>query len=237
MQLIGLALLTAVIAYSFGEREFGEISAFDGRALVIVLVGSIAAILTSSTARDSLRTLLCVRELFPFAGTLDSGTQRLERDRAEFARLWRDGNRAQAVELAERSGSPVVRRMLELVLGRASEKATDTVFLELRHAELSRWQPAALNWQLMAKLGPSMGMVGTITGMIQLFRGMGADNFNIGAAMSMALVSTLYGVAFGAGMAGPVGHFLRTLLDERLGVVSRCRQTTIELADTAARRA
>jgi len=45
--------------------------------------------------------------------------------------------------------------------------------------------------------------VGTITGMIQLFRNMSADNLNIGAAMSLALLATLYGVAFGAGAPGP----------------------------------
>lgn len=236
MQIIGIGLLFAVLAYGFADRQLGEITAFDGRALIIVVVGSIAAIITSSSGRDSLRTLLCLREVFPFTGTLARGTRVLEQDRAEFTRLWREGSRAQAVELAERSASPVMQRLLALVVGRASEKTVDTVFLELRHAELSRWQPATYNWQLLAKLGPSMGMVGTITGMIQLFRGMGADNFSIGAAMSMALVSTLYGITFGMGMAGPVGHYLRTLLDERLGVVARCRQSAVELADAGPRR-
>ena len=74
-------------------------------------------------------------------------------------------------------------------------------------------------------------MVGTITGMIQLFRSMGEDNMNIGAAMSLALVATLYGVAFGAGVAGPIGHYLRGLLDDRLGALERCRQSVLELAD------
>lgn len=236
MQIVGVGLLVAVLVYAFGERRLDEITAFDGRAAIIVLVGSLAAILTSSKARDSLRTLLCLRELFPFAGTLDRGSQSLEREREEFTRLWRAGQRSQAVAVAEQSGSPVMHRMLELVLARASARTTETAFLELRHAELARWQPATFNWQLLAKLGPSMGMVGTITGMIQLFRGMGAEDFSIGAAMSMALVSTLYGVAFGAGIAAPVGHYLRTLLDERLGVVARCRQSAVELAEMPGRR-
>ena len=76
-------------------------------------------------------------------------------------------------------------------------------------------------------------MVGTITGMIQLFRNMGSDDLNIGSAMSLALVATLYGVAFGAGVAGPIGHYLRGLLDERLGVLERCKQTVLELVERA----
>ncbi|MCA9547247.1 MAG: MotA/TolQ/ExbB proton channel family protein, partial [Myxococcales bacterium] len=89
--------------------------------------------------------------------------------------------------------------------------------------------PPIANWELLARLGPSFGMVGTVTGMIQLFQNMGDENLNLGAAISLALVATLYGIAFGAGVAGPIGHFLRTQLDERLGVLDRCRQTVTEL--------
>ena len=89
------------------------------------------------------------------------------------------------------------------------------------------WQ-AIGNWELLAKLAPSFGMVGTITGMIQLFRSLGEDT-NMGAAISLALLATLYGVAFGAGVAGPIGHYLRTLLDERLGALERCEQSVAEL--------
>jgi flagellar motor component MotA len=89
-----------------------------------------------------------------------------------------------------------------------------------------------LHWELLSKLGPSFGMIGTITGMIQLFRGMGADNANMGAAMSLALTATLYGVAFGAGLAGPIGHYLGGLLDERLGVLDRCEATVKDLVSS-----
>lgn len=230
MQLIGLALLVVVVLFGFDDREMGQVRAFDLHALVIVLGGSAAAILTASRSRDSLRTLTCLRELLPFTGTLDRGTAELEAARLRFAELWRDGRRAQAVELAEQSTLPPVRAMLELVLARAGVDRADTVFMELRHATLTRWQPATSNWEMLARLGPSFGMVGTVTGMIQLFQSMGQDDLDIGAAISLALVATLYGIAFGAGVAGPIGHYLRSLLDARLGVLSRCRQTAVELA-------
>lgn len=231
MRILGVGLLLLVIAFGFSEREMTQVSAFDLHALVMVLGGSLAAILISSTARDTLRTLVCVRELLPLTGTLEPGTQRLEAQRAQFVELWRQGKRSQAVELAEGSEAPAIHKMLELVLARATQRTTDAAFLELRHAELSRWQPPTTNWDLLARLGPSFGLIGTITGMVQLFRNMGNDNLNIGAAMSLALVSTLYGLALGAGVAGPVGHYLRGLLDERLGALSRCQQSVLELAE------
>lgn len=229
MQLVGLALLVFVVRYGFVDRTDATISPLDMHAFVMVMGGSLSAILVSSTALTALRTFLCLRELVPFLGTLERGTTALEADRLKLAELWLSGRRAQAVEFSEQSAYPAIKRMLALVLSRAPEEATRAAFTELRHAELGRWQPAISNWEVLAKLAPSFGMVGTITGMIQLFRNMGADSMNIGSAISLALLATLYGVAFGAGVAGPIGHFLRGLLDERLGALERCEQSVAEL--------
>ncbi|NBW82477.1 hypothetical protein EBR21_12050, partial [bacterium] len=68
-----------------------------------------------------------------------------------------------------------------------------------------------------------------ITGMIQLFKNMTSDSTNIGTAMSLAMTATLYGVAFGAGIAGPISHYLNTLLDERIGLVERCQKSVNDL--------
>jgi flagellar motor component MotA len=229
VQLIGLAVLVFVVWFGFVDRSHKTISALDLHALVMVLGGSMAAILVSSSTATAVRTLLCLRELLPALGTLAPGTEALEAERVKLSGLWLDGKRAQAVDLAENSAFASISRMLPLVLSRAPEEATRATFTELRHAELSRWQPAISNWELLAKLAPSFGMVGTITGMIQLFKNMGEDNLDMGAALSLALLATLYGVAFGAGVAGPIGHYLRSLLDERLGAVERCEQSVGEL--------
>ena len=237
MQILGLALLAFVVWYGFGERHDTTISAFDSHAAVMVLGGSLAAVMVSSSTVTTWRTLVCLRELLPGLGVLQRRTEALEAERVELVALWLDGKRAQAVELAERSEFPSIERMLALVLQRAPEEATRAAYTALRHAELSRWQPAVSNWELLAKLAPSFGMVGTITGMIQLFKGMGEDDLNIGAALSLALLATLYGVAFGAGVAGPIGHYLRGLLDERLGAIERCEQSVAELVARSSARA
>ena len=229
MQILGLGLLVFVVQYGFADRGTTTVSAFDPHALVMVLGGSLSAILVSSSSSTTWRTLACLRELVPGARTIQRATEAIEVERKKFAELWLDGKRAQAVEVAEKSAFAPIQRMLPLVLGRAPEEASRATYTELRHAELSRWQPAIGNWELLAKLGPSFGMVGTITGMVKLFQSMGNGNMDLGAAISLALVATLYGVAFGAGIAGPIGHYLRNLLDERLGAVERCEQSANEL--------
>ncbi|MEN0064896.1 MAG: MotA/TolQ/ExbB proton channel family protein [Myxococcota bacterium] len=236
MQLIGLLLLAFVVWYGFGERTDQTISAFDMHAFVVVLGGSLSAIMVSSSVATTLRTLTALREAIPGLGVLGPGNDALEADRAQLVELWMDGKRAQAVQLAESSPFPAIARMVDLVLNRAPDETTKAAFTELTHQELSRWQPAVANWELLSKLAPSFGMVGTITGMIQLFRTLGEDT-NMGAAISLALLATLYGVAFGAGVAGPIGHYLRSLLDERLGVLERCEHSVNDLIARSGRAA
>ncbi|HZH16222.1 MAG TPA: MotA/TolQ/ExbB proton channel family protein [Archangium sp.] len=235
MQIIGFVLLGFIIWYGFKDRSDAVISAFDAHAMVMVLVGSCSAVLVSSSHTTAWRTILCLRELIPGLALFGRTTRAMEAERDQLSALWRDGKRSQAVDLAGNSRFPAVKQMLELILNRANEASSNKTFTELRHEEISRWQPAIHNWEMLAKLGPAFGMVGTITGMIQLFRNMSSENLNIGASMSLALLATLYGVAFGAGVAGPIGHFLNGQLDDRLGFLERCEKTVNEIVSRGER--
>jgi chemotaxis protein MotA len=235
VQIIGFVLLGFIIWYGFKDRSDAVISAFDAHAMVMVLVGSCSAVLVSSSHTTAWRTILCLRELIPGLALFGRTTRAMEAERDQLSALWREGKRSQAVDLAGKSRFPAVKQMLELILNRANEASSNKTFTELRHEEISRWQPAIHNWEMLSKLGPAFGMVGTITGMIQLFRNMSSENLNIGAAMSLALLATLYGVAFGAGVAGPVGHFLNGLLDDRLGFLERCEKSVNEIVSRGER--
>jgi chemotaxis protein MotA len=223
-------LLGFIVWFGFSNRGADQvISAFDLHAAVMVVVGSIAAVLISSDTTTAMRTIACLRELIPGLRVFSRVTGEMEKEREQVYTLWRDGRRSAALAVAEQSRFAAVKQMVDLIINRAPGEASGRVFLELRHEEISRFQPAINNWEMLSKLGPAFGMVGTITGMVQMFRNMSADNLNIGASMSLALLATLYGVTFGAGIAGPVGHFLNGLLDDRLGALERCEKTVNEL--------
>jgi len=230
MQIVGFILLGAIIWMGFTQNDTNQVvSPFNLHALLMVSVGSLAAVLISSTGQTALRTLAFLRELVPGLRVFSTTTKEMEAEREQLYALWREGKKSSALSLAEKSKFAAVKQMVDLVLNRSPEVSSAKVFLELRHEEIARMQPAVHNWEMLSKLGPAFGMVGTITGMIQLFRNMSADNLNIGAAMSLALLATLYGVAWGAGMCGPIGHYLNNLLDERLGFYERCEKSVNEL--------
>jgi len=229
MQIFGLLLLAFVVAFGFSDRGAAQVSPFDLHAAIMVVLGSTAAVLVSSNHVTAMRTIACLRELIPRFRVYARTTAAMEAERERLCSLWHDGKRSVALDLADKSSFASIKQMVELILNRSPQAASSKVFLEQRHDEISHWQPAINNWEMLSKLGPSFGMVGTITGMIQLFRNMSSENLNIGAAMSLALLATLYGVAFGAGVAGPIGHYLNGLLDERLGFIDRCEKSVNEI--------
>jgi chemotaxis protein MotA len=229
MQLLGVILLFAVIAIGFSSRNMNKVSAFDPHALVMVVFGCVAAVLLGSSRTTALRTVTCLKEFVPGLRRFSRETEEMDEERERICALWREGKKSQVLEIHDKTEFQSTKLIITLLLRRAAGASSEKVFTELRHGEITFLQPAIHNWEMLSKLGPSFGMVGTITGMIQLFKNMTSDNTNIGTAMSLALTATLYGVALGAGIAGPIAHFLNTLLDERIGMVERCLKSVNDL--------
>lgn len=48
-------------------------------------------------------------------------------------------------------------------------------------------------WENLGSYGPAWGMIGTLLGLIDMMRNMGGDTSAVGSAMSLALLTTLYG--------------------------------------------
>jgi len=55
----------------------------------------------------------------------------------------------------------------------------------------------------MGKVSPAYGMIGTVVGLIAMLYNMGEDMSAIGPSMSIALITTLYGVLFATAIFNP----------------------------------
>lgn len=83
----------------------------------------------------------------------------------------------------------------------------------LRHRNESRAErhlAAADMWSAVAELAPSLGMIGTLVGLVRMFMAM-TDPAMIGQAMAIALLSTLYGAVLAALVGMPIAGRLRRL--------------------------
>ena len=82
-----------------------------------------------------------------------------------------------------------VRLMID---GTSPELLKDILETELLH-EMDENRRRVLFWENMGAYAPAWGMVGTLLGLINMMKGMGSDSSAIGAGMSLALITTLYG--------------------------------------------
>lgn len=64
-------------------------------------------------------------------------------------------------------------------------------------------------WENLGAYAPAWGMVGTLLGLINMMKSMGADPGSIGAGMSLALITTLYGSVLANWICIPVAAKLK----------------------------
>lgn len=59
-------------------------------------------------------------------------------------------------------------------------------------------------WEDLGAMAPAWGMVGTLLGLINMMKSMGADVGNIGSGMALALITTLYGSVLANWVCSPI---------------------------------
>lgn len=160
--------------------------------LVLVVGGTFAATLVSRPLRDVVRVLRNIPALLhDQVPRIDADIEQL----LEVAHWHRAGRIRPAEQAAEKSTHPIVRDGAQLVLDREPlEHVVKT--LQWRIAALRSTQGAdAQLLRTMATFAPAFGMLGTLFGLIQMLANLGSAGLpQLGATMSFALVTTLYGL-------------------------------------------
>ena len=184
---------------------------FNIHALVIVLGGTFAAALISFPLSHLWETVkVLFKKVFAQTGVTSQDLIK------EFVRL-SEGYRSDSLFIAQNVDHldyPFLNEALtlfveggipfeemELILNKRAE----VIFLE--HEE------EAYTFKSMARFPPAFGLLGAVMGMISLMQGLGSpDSFKqIGPAMAMAMVATLYGIALANFVLIPVSENLSKL--------------------------
>lgn len=96
-------------------------------------------------------------------------------------------------ENMEKADNEFLKKGIRLIVdGSDPELVKDIMETELYHKEDQEGKRIKF-WQDFGAYAPAWGMVGTLLGLISMLRSMGADTSVIGAGMSLALITTLYG--------------------------------------------
>jgi len=212
LTLVGVMLGGAAIVFGFA-LEGGHFSMlFQFEALVIVLGGTLGAVMIQNTWARFFDAVKQLRLAFVRAQ---------EVDRKHLTDLLEWGDRAKldgllAFESMDVSGiHPFARRGLELLAnGVSTAVLEDALHRELDAYERSRLAAARV-WQQAGGYAPTFGILGSVLGLVQVTSHI-LEPAQLGPGIAVAFIATLYGLAFANLVFLPLYGKLRAQIDSEL---------------------
>ena len=219
----GFVLIAAVFATAREPLMFLNLP-----GLALVVGGTFAATLTSYSLRE---IWAATRALLFDAGSDDRKDHLALKDIIRIAKVLNtDGPRA-AEDSVKTVQSPFLRTGLQLVIdGAPSDQVTEV--LDWRIARIrAHGQAQADVFNVMAVYAPAFGMVGTLLGLVNMLREVGGGIDEIGASLSIALVTTFYGIVLANAFFKPLSVNLRRRAQDRLAILSVAQEALVILAN------
>jgi chemotaxis protein MotA len=174
----------------------------DPLALTIVGGGTVAAVVLRTPLRDLVRGVSALR-------TLPRRRFDAEPLLTQIAALTRIAKRHGVIALdRSKIADPDVAATVAAIVDGAGAEDVEAQLRHLQTARTERHRAAFELWSGAAEAAPAMGMIGTLVGLIRMFTAM-RDPSAIGAAMAVALLTTLYGAALANLVAVPIAARLR----------------------------
>ncbi|WP_175655201.1 flagellar motor protein [Burkholderia ambifaria] len=212
LTLAGVVLGGAAIIFGFA-LEGGHFSMlFQFEALVIVLGGTLGAVMIQNTWARFFDAVKQLRLAFVRAQ---------EVDRKHLTDLLEWGDRAKldgllAFESMDVSGiHPFARRGLELLAnGVSTAVLEDALHRELDAYERSRLAAARV-WHQAGGYAPTFGILGSVLGLVQVTSHI-LEPAQLGPGIAVAFIATLYGLAFANLVFLPLYGKLRAQIDSEL---------------------
>lgn len=175
-------------------------------SLIVTLGGSLFAVLaTADSFHDYLDGLAGLYHAYQKP---QDTTEAVTTQIIEMANTARKEGLLSLDEVANQIEDPFFQKGIKLIVdGSDAELVKDILETELMHRE-ERDKRRIRFWQDLGAYAPAWGMVGTLLGLINMMKSMGNDPGAIGAGMSLALITTLYGSVIANWICIPIARKL-----------------------------
>ncbi|MBI3903650.1 MAG: flagellar motor protein [Nitrosomonadales bacterium] len=163
---------------------------FQGAAFLIVFGGTLGAVMLQNPPKVFVNGIRMVRWVFI---TPQLSPQKLVYQITAWSSLARkDGILALEPQIPTNK-DPFVRKGLQLLVdGNSAEKIREVLEVDISTYDHLQWESARL-WESAAGYSPTIGILGAVLGLIHIMQSL-TDPSKLGAGISVAFVSTIYGV-------------------------------------------
>jgi chemotaxis protein MotA len=185
----------------------GNIIALVGiPALIIIVSGTVGSLTISSSLKEVLRIpSLIMQSMRREPGPSPQLAQQL----LEFAEKARRDGILSLEDTVEDLEDEMLRKGLRLVVdGTESEILVEVLESDLAILEAHKMQDAAI-FDTAGGFSPTMGIIGTVMGLILVLGRLGGDMNELGRAVATAFIATLYGIGLANLFWLPIGNKLK----------------------------
>lgn len=177
-------------------------------SIMIVIVGSLFVVMAKFSIGQFLGAFKAASRAFSFKLP---ETEDLINEVIDIANVARKQG-VLALEEKEVS-SPFLKQGVQFLLESQPAETIEKLMQKERLLTLDRNRMGAKVFRAFADVGPAMGMIGTIVGLVQMLSNM-EDPKSIGPAMAVALLTTLYGAVLATMVASPIADKLELRMTE-----------------------
>lgn len=208
--IIGLVLCFGLVIFGIvnGDNgiDFSALSNFiDIPSVAITIGGSLGCLLASYNIKDYLGCLKAYSKIFKVP-TINS--QEIITKIIDLSNVARKEGLLSLEEAASDINDDFLKKGILLIVDGTDPDLvrgimeTELSAMEDRHGKVITF------WDRFAAMGPAWGMIGTLVGLVNMLNNM-ADSSKIGPAMSVALLTTLYGSMMANWIATPGSFKMR----------------------------
>lgn len=200
--LIGLLGAFGIVGFAIGQGEGGVALFINPPSLLIVLGGSVFVALMKFGLGQFLGAIKVALQAFFFKGADTNELIELSLSLSNKAR--REG--VLALE-EENVTNPFLKKGIEYLVDNVDGQVIKSTLTKEMYQAMDRHDGGIKIFKAIGDVGPAMGMIGTLVGLVQMLANM-EDPKTIGPAMAVALLTTLYGAMLANMFALPIADKL-----------------------------
>jgi chemotaxis protein MotA len=191
--------------------EGGHVASLvQGTAFIIVLMGTMGAVMVSNRSRDIRLGLRLFRRSF------EEQKLNYEEPITEIVECARVAKKETPLALEPRLGqlrSPMLADILRNVIDGVDPKITRQIFDHIIHKEEQNMLSAGKIWLDAGGFSPTIGIIGAVLGLIHVMGNL-TDTSKLGGGIAVAFVATVYGVGFANLVFIPIGNKIKKNIHE-----------------------
>jgi len=201
--ILGLAGLALTLVATRNHMPTGFTGFFHPAAFILLLGAPPAILMVGHNLSDVWRGIVTLAQALRYNPR--RAEARMIADLYRFGRELKQGRNVEASKVLAEAQDPLLREVGPLLLQPGGGADARETVLTLSYARLAEVKAGEEVFRFLARTTPAVGLMGTIVGLVNML--MNLRNFEqLGPAMAVAQLATLYGLILAYGIWAPFGR-------------------------------